>query len=127
MYGTYKHVFLTKSSSSERADGMFERLVLEPGIRLHYYNDQQYLSFEPRLRAKLNFDKVSFSFGSGMYAQNLMSAQSDRDVVNIFQGFLSAPEYGRVGGRKREKQLTTCLSFHHRSGSFFGEKSFYNC
>lgn len=27
-----------------------------------------------------------------MYAQNLISAVSDRDVVNLFYGFLSGPE-----------------------------------
>lgn len=102
-YTTYKHVFLTKNAKKpSRPDGTFERLVLEPGLRLHYYNDQQFLSPEPRLRAKLNFDRLSVSLGTGLYRQNIMSAQSDRDIVNIFQGFLSAPEANELaGGTKR--------------------------
>jgi len=91
-YGKYKKVFKGYSKKSTAIDSTIERFVLEPGLHLHYYNNQQFFSFEPRLRAKLNFDRVSFSLAGGMYAQNLLSANSDRDVVNLFQGFLSAPE-----------------------------------
>jgi hypothetical protein len=90
-YARYKKVFRVKRDWAKSLDNLFERFVLEPSIRLHYFNNQSFASFEPRLRAKLNFRKVSFSLASGMYAQNLMSAVSDRDVVNLFQGFLSAP------------------------------------
>jgi hypothetical protein len=51
------------------------------------------LSPEPRLRAKFNFNRFSITAGTGLYSQNLISANSDRDVVNIFNGFLAAPEY----------------------------------
>lgn len=116
LFVNYKHVFLSHNSSySTRSDSAFERLVLEPGVRLHYYNDQQYPSLEPRLRAKLNFNHVSFSFGTGIYAQNLMSAQSDRDVVNIFQGFLSAPEPGQLAGGTVNNSLQH--GYHFVSGA----------
>jgi hypothetical protein len=39
----------------------------------------------------LNLPKASLSFAAGLYNQNLMAGTSDRDVVNLFQGFLSAP------------------------------------
>lgn len=93
LYVSYKHVFLDKNVSySTRMDKSFERIVLEPSIRLHYFNDQQYFSPEPRLRTKFNFNRFSLSASSGIFAQNILSAQSDKDVVNIFQGFLSSPE-----------------------------------
>jgi hypothetical protein len=31
-------------------------------------------------------------FAGGVYSQNLISAQSDRDIVNLFYGFLSGPD-----------------------------------
>ena len=37
-------------------------------------------------------DKVRFKASGGLYTQNFISAKSDRDVVNLFTGFLSAPE-----------------------------------
>ncbi|MCS7073536.1 MAG: TonB-dependent receptor, partial [Bacteroidia bacterium] len=69
----------------------FTRLVLEPSLRVHYFNDHSFLSIEPRFRAKLNFKKVSFNISAGQYYQNLVAATSDRDVVVLFQGYLAAP------------------------------------
>jgi len=70
----------------------FQRAVIEPSLHMHFYNNQNFFSFEPRLRAKLNFPGLSLNLGWGLYSQNLLAAVSDRDVVNLFQGFLSAPE-----------------------------------
>lgn len=86
LFARYKKVFRVKQGSKE-----FERAVLEPSVRFHYYNNQVTPRLEPRIRAKLNFPGLSFSATAGMYSQNLMAAGSDRDVVNLFQGFLSAP------------------------------------
>jgi hypothetical protein len=69
------------------------KLVLEPSLRFHYYSSLDAFSPEPRLGAKYNVsDRFRLKFASGMYAQNLISANSDRDVVNLFSGFLSGPE-----------------------------------
>jgi len=84
---------------------MKDILVLEPGIRLHYYNDHAFVSVEPRFRMKYNLERVSFSLGSGYYSQNLMAATSDRDVVNLFTGFLSAPD--NVTGQIKSHSLQT--------------------
>ena len=91
VYTRYKKVILSKNKTL--ADGTpFERAVLEPSVRFHYYNNYNYISLEPRLRAKLNFEGWSLSAGMGRFAQNLMAAVSDRDIVNLFQGFVAAPE-----------------------------------
>ncbi len=37
-------------------------------------------------------DRMRFKLAAGMYSQNLIAATSDRDVVNLFYGFLSGPE-----------------------------------
>lgn len=68
------------------------RLLLEPGVRVHYYGSQSELSFEPRLGLKYNInDFLRLKASGGFYSQNLVAGNSDRDVVNLFYGFLSGP------------------------------------
>lgn len=68
------------------------RAVIEPSLRLHFYNTYGYLSIEPRLRAKYNGNRWSLQTAVGRYVQNWVAAVSDRDVIVLFQGFLTAPE-----------------------------------
>jgi len=69
------------------------KLLLEPSFRIHYYASLSTPSLEPRLGMKLNAtDNFRIKFAGGLYSQNLISAVSDRDVVNLFYGFLSGPE-----------------------------------
>ena len=69
------------------------KIILEPSFRAHYYASLSELSPEPRLSAKLNIsDDLRIKFATGLYSQNLISSRSDRDVVNLFYGFLSGPE-----------------------------------
>lgn len=69
------------------------KFVIEPGIRLHYYASLSEFSPEPRLGMKYNTtDKLRFKAAGGLYSQNLIAASSDRDVVNLFYGFLSGPD-----------------------------------
>lgn len=69
------------------------KLILEPSFRIHYYASLQEMSPEPRLSAKWNtFDFLRFKLAGGFYSQNILSASSDRDVVNLFYGFLSGPD-----------------------------------
>jgi hypothetical protein len=69
------------------------KFLLEPSFRLHYYASLGEASPEPRLGMKYNIsDNFRLKFAAGMYSQNLIAANSDRDVVNLFYGFLSGPE-----------------------------------
>lgn len=69
-----------------------EKLIVEPGVRIYKYNSIP-ATFEPRLGAKyLASDRLRIKLAAGKYSQNLVSTNSDRDVVNLFYGFLSAPE-----------------------------------
>lgn len=72
---------------------VWDKLVLEPSFRIQYYASLAELSPEPRLGIKFNATKnLRFKGAGGYYSQNLLSTSSDRDVVNLFYGFLSAPD-----------------------------------
>ncbi len=69
------------------------KLVAEPSFRMHYYASLGEASPEPRLGLKFNVsDNFRLKFASGLYSQNLIAGVSDRDVVNLFYGFLTAPD-----------------------------------
>lgn len=66
-------------------------LVIEPGVRLHYYASINTVSLEPRLGVKWNVsDNLRLKAAGGLYSQNLLSTVNERDLVNLFNGFLSA-------------------------------------
>lgn len=70
-----------------------KRLIIEPSIRAHYYASLAEMSIEPRFGAKyLLTENIRLKAAGGLYSQNLLSATSDRDVVNLFYGFLSGPD-----------------------------------
>lgn len=79
-----------------------KKLIVEPGFRFQYYASFGDWSPEPRFRIKYNLNKRwRIKASTGMYSQNLMSASSDQDVVNLFYGFLSGPdEYPQIVGNK---------------------------
>lgn len=69
------------------------KVLFEPGFRIQYYASLSNLSPEPRVALKYNItDKIRFKMAAGLYSQNLISANSDRDVVNLFYGFLSGQD-----------------------------------
>ncbi len=69
------------------------KFLIEPSIRLQWYASLSTISPEPRLSLKYNVtDNFRLKFAGGLYSQNLISATSDRDVVNLFYGFLSGPD-----------------------------------
>jgi hypothetical protein len=68
-------------------------LVLEPSLRVQYYASLSNISPEPRLSAKYNItENFRIKGAGGLYSQNLIAANSDRDVVNLFYGFLSGSD-----------------------------------
>jgi hypothetical protein len=70
-----------------------KRIVFEPGFRLQYYATLNTASPEPRASLKVNItSKIRFKGAAGMYSQTLFSANSDRDVVNLFYGFINGPD-----------------------------------
>lgn len=66
------------------------RWLIQPGLRLHNYSSLAMVRAEPRFGLKFNATEyLRFKASGGMYSQNLVAANSDRDVVNLFYGFLS--------------------------------------
>lgn len=69
------------------------RWVVEPSARLQAYPSVGAMSLEPRLGLKYNAtEKIRIKASGGRYSQNFTSASSDKDVVNLFNGLLAAPE-----------------------------------
>ena len=67
-------------------------LILEPSARLMFYSSINEITIEPRLRAKYNLTRnLRLKGGVGYYTQNLLSTVNDRDIVNLFVGFLLGP------------------------------------
>lgn len=98
----------------------FDNLILEPSLRVQAYASLSEISPEPRLALKYNVtDWFRIKAAGGFYSQNLIAANSDRDVVNLFYGFLSGqsnlPDY--FGG----KEVTTKLqkAIHYILGTEF--------
>ncbi len=98
----------TEASTFMKYRKKWGNLVFEPSIRIMYYASQRVFSPEPRLGLKYNFhDNVRFKVGAGFYSQNVLSTASDKDVVNLFSGFLTGPE-GRIydfDGKKLDDNL----------------------
>jgi hypothetical protein len=96
-------------------------LVLNPSFRAQYYASLKSFSPEPRIGAKYNVnEKFRLKAAGGLYSQNLISANSDRDVVNLFYGFLSGPDNlqdsilldnGETVSRKHELQKASHAIF----------------
>lgn len=63
------------------------------GLRGQYYASLGNGTLEPRLQFRYSpVPFIGIKFAVGKYSQNLLSAISDRDVVNLFYGFLSGPD-----------------------------------
>lgn len=68
------------------------RWVFNPSVRVQAYASIPDLIVEPRLGAKYNVNEnLRWKIAGGRYSQNFTSAASDRDIVTLFYGFLSAP------------------------------------
>lgn len=83
-------------------------VVFEPGFRAQYYASYNKFFAEPRLSMKINaHENFRIKMAGGLYSQNFTSANSDRDVTQLFYGFLSAPTntqstFTQQNGKERE-------------------------
>ena len=84
------------------------KFLLEPSVRLQFYASLPDLSFEPRIAVKYNAtDWFRLKAAAGKYSQNFVAATSDRDVVNLFYGFLSG--INNLPSTFDGKEITTYL------------------
>lgn len=71
----------------------FNKWVIDPSLRLQYYASLKKTSVEPRLGLKYNVSNdFRIKAAGGIYTQNLMSSVSERDIVNLFVGFITSPD-----------------------------------
>ena len=71
---------------------MFGKFIIEPGLRFQYYASISAASFEPRLAIKYNaYKNFRLKMAAGLYSQNLISTTYDKDVVNLFYGYITSP------------------------------------
>ncbi len=71
----------------------FGSLVIEPGLRLTRYTALSENVLEPRFAAKINLTGcLRLKFSGGLYSQNLLSTVSEKDIVNLFVGYLTGPQ-----------------------------------
>lgn len=104
---------------------VFNKVIIEPGFRLHYYASLSVANPEPRLGFKWNIsDNFRFKLAAGRYSQNLVAANSDRDVVNLFYGFLSSPDnlpktYTTPDGKIRDVKNPLQRANHYVAGVEF--------
>jgi len=83
----------TEVNSYVRWKRKFGPVVIEPGFRLQYYQSLSEVVPEPRLGLKYNItNRFRFKAAGGLYSQNLLSTINERDIVNLFVGFLAGPE-----------------------------------
>jgi hypothetical protein len=98
-YGKYKQIW-----------GNF---IIEPSLRAQYYSSVGGISLEPRFGFKYNMtDNIRFKGAAGRYSQNILSTSSDRDVVNLFSGFLTTPEGPVLGLDNKVLENKLQISYH---------------
>ena len=69
------------------------KFILEPSVRLQYNSELNRIAPQPRLGLKYNIsENVRVKAATGLYAQNIISTKNDRDIVNLFTGFLLSPD-----------------------------------
>jgi hypothetical protein len=82
----------TEASLFVKYKWMPGKFIIEPGLRFQYYASISAASLEPRLAIKYNMAKnFRLKMAAGMYSQNLISTTYDKDVVNLFYGFITSP------------------------------------
>lgn len=83
----------TEASVYAKYKWMPGKFIIEPGLRMQYYASLSNLSIEPRLAVKYNMlPNFRLKAAAGMYSQNLISTTYDKDVVNLFYGFITSPQ-----------------------------------
>ncbi|MGH1335098.1 MAG: TonB-dependent receptor [Aureispira sp.] len=106
--------------------GRFGTVVIEPSVRLQAYASLGEVAIEPRLGFKWNITSfLRFKAAGGMYSQNLISSVDERDIVNLFVGFLGGPDDNvyrlretNDGTRFYEKTRSSLQTSIHAIGGF---------
>lgn len=92
--------------------GFVGNLLYEPSVRLSYYASLDEALIEPRLSLKYNLtNNFRLKAATGMYSQSFIDTKSDRDIVNLFTGYLTTgPDlYGGIVSSYRGEEVNRYL------------------
>lgn len=130
-YSTTSDVDFTQGGDSPQSNmeaglyaqfkGRFGPIVIEPSVRMQAYASLGEVRIEPRLGLKWNITNwLRFKAAGGMYSQNLISSVDEKDVVNLFVGFLGGPNDGvyRLEDGNYVKTETRLQTSIHAIGGF---------
>lgn len=96
-----------------------KKLVVLAGGRFEYYGKVGGISPEPRLSLKYNVrDFFRLKLATGMYSQNFIGTTSSRDVVTLFNGFLTGPD--GTGQDASGKSYENIRNFQRSADVIFG-------
>lgn len=99
--------------------GRFGPLVIEPSFRAQFYASLGEFRAEPRLGLKWNITEfLRLKAAGGLYSQNMISSVDERDIVNLFVGFLGGPDDGvyRIVDGKYEREESRLQTSYHLIG-----------
>ncbi len=98
-FTNFKNITINKEENNTELAGYFKyrkvlgNWVLDPSLRLQYYASLKTTALEPRFGLKYNVSDIfRLKAAGGLYTQSLMSSVSERDIVNLFVGFITSPE-----------------------------------
>lgn len=100
-------------------------IIVQPSLRGQYYSSTGQFRLEPRIGFKHKAtERLRLKLAAGMYSQNLISVNSDRDVVNLFYGFVTGPSnlqsnFIRPNGEEDEVTHTLQTANHLVAGFEF--------
>lgn len=94
---------------------LYRSILLEPSLRLNYYASLGNVFLEPRLSAKWNITKkFRLKLATGVYSQSFLDTKSDRDIVNLFTGYMTVnPDLNIVGSFRGEDLSTYVQKSNH--------------
>ena len=94
---------------------LYRSILLEPSLRLNYYASLGNVFLEPRLSAKWNITKkFRLKLATGIYSQSFLDTKSDRDIVNLFTGYMTVnPDLNIVGSFRGEDLSTYVQKSNH--------------
>ncbi len=93
------------------------KFIFEPSFRVQYYSELNKISPQPRLGIKYNItDNIRIKASTGLFAQNIISTKTDRDIVNLFTGFLLSPDQQIKDANGNEVKSNLQTAFHGVTG-----------
>lgn len=109
-----------------------DRWIVNPSFRMQYYSSLARFRPEPRIGIKYKWnERLRLKLAAGLFSQNIISSNSDRDVVNLFYGFLAGPsnlqtQMTQPNGDSREVRHSLQTASHVVGGFEFDLTEHFN-